>query len=112
MKEKERLVAMEAFKQHDYQHFTKASDAVRIACPGRYGERLAIHKEHDAFTLYIRAGGREQVAEAFPRLQRLVSFRLVSTHDAIAIRGLSQDQLRKALSELVNALPTALRHTQ
>lgn len=102
--------AKKAFTLCRYEQFTNATDAVRIATAGEHGELLAIHKENDSFTLYLRRGGK-QVIEFLPAFQSRLSFNVSATADAILIPGLSQLKLHSALSESVAAFPLIFEKT-
>ena len=97
-------IAKKTFQAAGYTEFTEATDAVRIAKPGRHGELLAIHAEHGEFVLYLRMGG-EQLLRAKRILRDAVSAKVDFKDEALAVRGLSPQKLPVALSETLASLP-------
>ena len=82
------------FEKHGYGQFTKATDAVRIKGCSRYGESLAVHQERGDLTLYVRFGGREQVAPLARHLGGVLE-------DAVAaFRGLDLSGVDRRLGQV------------
>lgn len=82
------------FDKHGYTQFTRATDAVRIKNCSRCGERLAVHQEQGALTLYVRFGGRDHVAPLARHLGGVLEDAVV------AFRGLDLPTIDHKLGEV------------
>ena len=86
------------FNKYGYDRFTNATDAVRIKGPGRIGERLAVHQERGTYTLYVRLGGKGQVAQIACQVGGILEGAVV------AFRNLDLAGVQGALTKVVTWL--------
>jgi len=104
MNKEQVTLARDAFRSVGYTGFTRASDAVRIVGPGKFGERLAVHSEGGEYVVYLRMGGK-RVLSAKSLLISEVHPRVRAHPDALALPSLTPKELPGVLSRLVKALP-------